>query len=74
MKVEITEKKVIEITPKMMAKIFFEMESTQQRDFFLHVASEFYGLDFDSQMFHAVNSEMSDDAKEIMRIIGKAAA
>jgi len=74
MKIEITEKKVIDVTPKTLAQIFFEMTSNQQRDFFEHVASYFDGRDFDNQMYHVVSDDMSEEAKEIMRIIGKAAS
>lgn len=72
MKIQITENKVIDVTPQILAQIFFEMDSNQQREFFENVAELFGDAYLDVQMEH-VALDISEAGKEAMLAIGRAA-
>lgn len=61
----------VEITPQLLANAFFQMDDTEQREFFEELAKVWKDSDFDNQMFHIVsNGEMSWEAVEILKTIG----
>ena len=71
MHIKLYTEQTIAITPKIMAEAFFQMDDTQQREFFEEMVKVWDGKDFDSQMWHVThNGEISWEALELMRVIG----
>ena len=73
MKIEITEKKVIDVTPRVLAVAFWEMEAEQQAEFFGHLFDIADKEDFEQQILYCAYNA-SEGAKKVMVEIGKAAS
>lgn len=71
-KIELTEKKLIEVTPRLLAEIFWNLNHQEQADFFDHLGN-IAGDDLEPQLWHAVHaSEIDDFTRDVMREFGKA--
>ncbi len=75
MKIEFTEKKIIDVTPELLAKMFWEMDNEQQAQFFDEL-SRVSGGELANQMDNVAfyTDSLSLRALEAMVIIGKRAA
>jgi len=68
--IKTTVTQMVEITPKQLAEIFWEMDGDDQAEFFqqLFVVSDFQMLD--NQMY-SVSVVATEYAKRVMHLIGK---
>lgn len=71
MKIQTTTTQTIEVTPKLLAEIFWEMDMQQQADFFDHLGSIAEEKLLREQIWNMVYSaETERTTRETMRTIG----
>lgn len=71
MTVKVTLQETIEVTPKLLADAFTQMDNLEQCEFFEAMATLWSTMDFDTQMsFVGMQVDLSDEAREIMQVIG----
>ena len=71
MKVEIKESKVLDVTPKLLAQIFWEFDHQEQANFF-HYLAAIAGENIEPQIYHAVFfADTSPECRQAMRDFGE---
>lgn len=75
MRVQLTETRSVEVTPRLLAQAFWEMDNTEQAEFFDHLANVSDGrLEDQMQNVALFTDNLSLKAIQAMASIGKDAA